>query len=110
VLVAFGDDIAFEDTLNEALDTLFGGDSGASAGDDDVEPTPGPTPTPEPTDPGGEPTVPSDEYQAALEDAQEAMIERDAALQAGDLTAFAEADERLTAAVEKLIELGTQGE
>ncbi len=109
VLVAFGDDIAFEDTLNEALDTLFGGDSGASAGDDDVEPTPGPTPTPEPTEPG-EPTVPSDEYQAALEDAQQAMLDRDEALQAGDLAAFAEADERLTAAVEKLIELGATGE
>ena len=50
--------------------------------------------------------MPSDEYQAALQDAQEAMLERDAALQAGDLTAFAEADEKLTAAVEKLIELG----
>lgn len=109
VLVAFGDEIAFEDTLNEALDALFGGDSGATAGDDDVTPTPGPTPTPEPTDPEA-PTVPSDEYQAALQEAQEAMIERDAALQDGDLAAFAEADERLTAAVEKLIELGSQGE
>lgn len=109
VLVAFGDDIAFEDTLNEALDTLFGGDSGASAGDDDVEPTPGATPTPEPTDPG-EPTVPSDEYRAALEEAQQAMLDRDAALQEGDLAKFAEADERLTAAVDKLIELGALDE
>lgn len=105
VLVSFGNDIAFEDTLNEALDALFGGDSGAAAGDDDVEPTPGATPTPEPTDPE-QPTVPSDEYQAALAEAQQAMLDRDAALQDGDLTAFAEADERLTAAVEKLIELG----
>ncbi|WP_127474393.1 UPF0182 family protein [Microbacterium sulfonylureivorans] len=105
VLVSFGNDIAFEDTLNEALDALFGGDSGANAGDDDVEPTPGPTP--EPTDPA-EPEVPSDEYQAALEDAQQAMLDRDAALKAGDLTAFAEADDRLTAAVEKLIALGIQ--
>lgn len=109
VLVAFGDDIAFEDTLNEALDSLFGGDSGASAGDDDVEPTPGATPTPTPTDPE-EPTVPSDEYQAALQEAQEAMIARDAALKAGDLAAFAEADDALTAAVEKLIALGSQGQ
>jgi len=36
VLVSFGDQIAFEDTLDGALDTLFGGDSGASAGDGDV--------------------------------------------------------------------------
>ncbi len=34
------------------------------------------------------------------------MLDREAALKAGDLTAFAEADERLTAAVERLIELG----
>ncbi|MDY0909320.1 UPF0182 family protein [Microbacterium sp. CFBP9034] len=107
VLVSFGNDIAFEDTLNEALDALFGGDSGANAGDDDVDPTPGPTPSPSPTDPE-QPEVPSDEYQAALEDAQQAMLDRDAALQAGDLTKFAEADERLTAAVEKLIALGIQ--
>jgi uncharacterized protein len=36
------------------------------------------------------------------------MLDRDAALKAGDLTAFAEADDRLTAAVEKLIALGEQ--
>lgn len=40
VLVAFGDKIAFEDTLDAALDDIFGGDSGASAGDKDVDKTP----------------------------------------------------------------------
>ncbi|GAA2969806.1 uncharacterized membrane protein (UPF0182 family) [Microbacterium terrae] len=112
VLVAFGDQVAFEDTLNEALDVIFGGDSGADAGDTDVTPTPGATPsptptpgatpTPEPTDPG----VPAADYEEALADAQEAMLDRDEALKSGDLTAFAEADERLTQAVERLIELG----
>ena len=115
VLVAFGNEVAFEDTLNEALDVLFGGDSGADAGDADVEPTPGPTPD---SDAGSSrrrsrPTRPSrpsrrDEYQAALQEAQQAMLDRQAALQAGDWTAYGEADERLTAAVEKLIELGDQ--
>jgi uncharacterized membrane protein (UPF0182 family) len=33
VLVAFGDKIEFKDTLDEALNALFGGDSGATAGD-----------------------------------------------------------------------------
>jgi uncharacterized membrane protein (UPF0182 family) len=115
VLVSFGNEIAFEDTLAEALDSIFGGDSGASTGEGGVTPTPEPTepgePTPEPTEPG-EPTdpgteEPSEEYQQALADAQQAMLDRDAALQAGDLTAFAEADERLTDAVERLIALGT---
>ncbi|MBB6392282.1 UPF0182 family protein [Microbacterium thalassium] len=110
VLVAFGDEIAFEDTLDEALNALFGGESGATTGDEglsptpDATPTPGATPTPTPTP--SEPTEPTDEYQAALEDARQAMLDRDAALAEGDWTAYGEADERLTAAVEKLIELG----
>jgi uncharacterized membrane protein (UPF0182 family) len=33
VLVAFGEQVGFADTLDEALDQVFGGDSGASAGD-----------------------------------------------------------------------------
>ncbi|MBT2501491.1 UPF0182 family protein [Curtobacterium sp. ISL-83] len=33
VLVAFGDKIEFEDTLDQALNKLFGGNSGAAAGD-----------------------------------------------------------------------------
>ncbi|HEY9423417.1 MAG TPA: UPF0182 family protein, partial [Microterricola sp.] len=112
VLVSFGKDIAFEDTLNEALDTLFGGDSGADAGDTDVEPTPGTTPAPEPTptEPT-EPTTPeepTDEYQAALQDAQQALVDRQTALEQGDWAAYGEADDRLTAAIEKLIELGEQ--
>jgi len=114
VLVSFGNDIAFEDTLTEALDSLFGGDAGATGGDNDVTPTPGataaPTPEPSPSDTGtpSEPTEPTDAYQAALQDAQQAMLDRDAALKSGDLTAFAEADARLTAAVETLIQLGAQ--
>lgn len=107
VLVAFGNAIAFEPTLDEALDVLFQGDSGATAGDTGVEPGPGstasPTPTPGETNP---PTQPTDQYQQALKDAQQAMLDRDAALKAGDLKKFAEADDRLTAAVETLIALG----
>ena len=57
MLVAFGDQIAFEDTLDAALDVLFGGDSGASAGDTSVPQTAPPatgTPTPTPsTSPDG---------------------------------------------------------
>ncbi len=40
VLVAFGDQVGFADTLDEALDQVFGGNSGASAGDaENVEET-----------------------------------------------------------------------
>ncbi|MDQ0725967.1 uncharacterized membrane protein (UPF0182 family) [Microbacterium sp. W4I20] len=108
VLVAFGDRVAFEDTLSEALDTLFGGDSGATGGDDEVEPTDPEEPDPDggetPTEPT-EPTAPTGDEAAALADAQQALLDREAALKAGDLEKFAEADKRLTAAVEKLLAL-----
>jgi len=107
VLVGFGDEVAFEDTLQEALDVLFGGDSGASTGDEGVTPT-DPIDPEQPVDPEA-PVIPVDEYQTALDQARDAMTERQAALQAGDLAAFAEADERLTAAVETLLRLSEQG-
>lgn len=109
VLVAFGDQIAFENTLSEALDSLFGGDSGADTGDEEV--------IPDDPDQGGEtpsepatPTVPAGDYAAALEDARTALAEREAALTAGDLAGFAAADERLTAAIERLLELEADGQ
>jgi uncharacterized protein len=115
VLVAFGNEIAFENTLGEALDVLFGGDSGADTGDEGVTPTdPETEPTPEPTEPGTdptpEPTAPAaGDYQAALEEARQALLARDEALRSGDLTAFGEADDRLAAAVERLLELEEAG-
>lgn len=107
ILVAFGNDVAFEDTLQDALDALFGGDSGASTGDNDVTPSPSPTESGEPGA-GGETGGGSSSdvaFQAALKDAQQAMLDRDAALKSGDLTKFAEADARLTAAVQQLLTL-----
>jgi uncharacterized membrane protein (UPF0182 family) len=101
VLVAFGDEIAFEDTLDAALDSLFGGDSGADAGDTDVptdptDPTEEPT---EPTEPGGDLT----ELQQALADYQTALAERQAAYARNDLVAAAEADEAMQDAIERAI-------
>lgn len=111
VLVGFGDQIAFEDTLDQALDSLFGGDSGASAGDGDVptENEGGGEETPTDPDTGGGADTPSTgidaELAAALADAQAAMEEKQAALEAGDLAAFGEADDKLTAAVDRALEL-----
>lgn len=109
ILVAFGNDVAFEDTLQGALDALFGGDSGASTGDNNVTPTPSPSASGEPGT--GETGGSGNDVatQAALKDAQQAMLDRDAALKAGDLTKFAEADARLTAAVQKLLALNGTG-
>ena len=109
VLVAFGDRVAFENTLTEALDALFGGDSGATGGDDEVEPS---EPDPDTGEvPDTAPTTPSGEEATALADARQALLDRDAALKAGDLETFAEADKRLTDAVQKLIDMeGGEGE
>lgn len=109
VLVAFGDRVAFENTLTEALDALFGGDSGATGGDDEVEPA---EPDPDTGEvPETDPSTPSGEEATALADARQALLDRDAALKAGDLETFAEADKRLTEAVQKLIDMeGGEGE
>ncbi len=106
ILVAFGDKIAFADTLTEALDQLFGGDSGATGGDNNVSPTPAPS------DGSGTSTPATGDtaaIQAALQDAKAAMLARDAAFKAGDLTEFAAQDKKLTDAVNKLIQLEGSG-
>ncbi|MFI2362395.1 UPF0182 family protein [Promicromonospora sp. NPDC019610] len=122
VLVAFGDDIGFADTLDEALDQVFGGDSGAQAGDagaaaEDEAPTAPPTgegdtgtePTQEPSqEPSGESTpdsteAPSSELDAALQDARAAMEDANAAQRDGDWAAYGEAQDRLQKALEDAI-------
>ena len=98
VLVAFGDQIAFEDSLDQALDALFGGDSGFDGAE---------TETPV-TDDSGEGTAtesaPTDSGNTALDEAltaaSRALVDKQAALMAGDLAAFARADDRLTRAIE----------
>lgn len=111
VLVAFGDRVAFEDTLTEALDVLFGGDAGAVGGDDDVEPTDPETPAdPDaPAQPDQGSTPPTGETLTALEEARAALSAREAALKSGDLERFAAEDKKLTAAIEKLLALEDQG-
>lgn len=108
VLVSFGDDIAFEDTLDDALDMLFGGDSGANAGDDQVVPdTEGDDTEPEGTDESGENNEQqqSSSMQATLKAMSDALKDREQALQDGDWTAFGEADERLQEAIEEALSL-----
>lgn len=100
VLVAFGEKIAFESTLDAALDSIFGGDSGASAGDNETPPEPGAG------EPGtNEPTTPTDNaaLDAALRDAAAALKEREAAYAANDLVAAAQADKKLQDALERAL-------
>ena len=126
ILVSFGEKIAFEDTLNQALDALFGGDSGANAGDSldaledavnaldpeldvavDQESDAEPAPAPEESE-GDTGIVISTELQSALADARAALVDREAAYRANDLVAAAEADSRLTDALSRALVLSNQ--
>lgn len=106
VLVSFGDQIAFEDTLDQALDVLFGGNSGAVAGDSDMPDVPegdgGETETDGSRTPSSS-TTQSPEMRAALENMQRALADRDQAMRDGDWTAYGEADERLRQALEQAL-------
>jgi len=88
VLVAFGDKIAFEDNLDAALSALFDGNSGTGGT------------TPPPVDPG---QTKAQQLATALAAAKQAMVDKDAALKAGDWTAYGKADARLRAAIEAAI-------
>ncbi|MEJ8284968.1 UPF0182 family protein [Curtobacterium citreum] len=122
VLVAFGDKIAFEDTLDEALNSLFGGDSGAAAGDSDASGSgSGSGSSDSDSDSGssgsgsgsgsdtgsgstggtsGSGATGNDALQQALSDANDALQDRQQAYADNDLVAAAEADKRLQEAIE----------
>ncbi len=105
VLVSFGDQIAFEDTLDQALDTLFGGDSGAQAGDGGVPVEPTDPEAPVDPETPTQPETPSTnaDLEKALADYQTALADRQAAYAANDLVAAAEADARMQDAIERAI-------
>jgi uncharacterized membrane protein (UPF0182 family) len=120
VLVAFGDKIAFEDTLDQALDSLFGGNSGASAGDSGAansgSGSSGSTGSSGSGSTGSSGSgsgsagsgstgsnsgdVDNAALQQALNDARQALQDRQDAYAKNDLVAAAEADQRLQDAIQ----------
>lgn len=94
VLVAFGDQIAFKDTLTEALDELFGGDSGAQADDESTPSTPD-------SSTGGANT----ELAALLGQAKSLLEQKRAALTSGDLAKYATLDQQLTDVLNQILAL-----
>jgi uncharacterized membrane protein (UPF0182 family) len=115
VLVAFGDEIGFASTLDEALDQVFGGDDGTAAGDagNEIEPPdasqgegdgtePEPSPSAEPTDGATAPATPGDaatRLSTALDAANQAIQDGQAALADGDFAAYGRAQEALQQAL-----------
>jgi uncharacterized protein len=101
VLVSFGSQIGYADTLQEALDQIFQGESGAETGEEPGTGTPTApptgTPTPSPTAPpagGG-----GGDLQAAIADAQQAYDDAQAAQRNGDWAAYGAALDRLEEAL-----------
>ena len=101
VLVSFGGEIGFAETLDEALDQVFGGDSGAEAGDADAADGGDPPPdTGEPADPVADAQA---ELQQALTDANQALMDGQAALAAQDFTAYGAAQDALSEAIQRAL-------
>jgi len=85
VLVSFGDQIGFSDTLKGALDQVFAGNSGTS----ETGASTG----------SGKPTTNSNELANALASAKQALADGQAALAKGDFAAYGKAQDRLKAAI-----------
>lgn len=101
VVVSFGKKIGFAPTLDEALDKVFGGDSGAHAGDAGVQ-APGESGATGPDGGTGDAQAPGDakaRLDQALADMTAAQADADAALKNGDWAAYGEAQQRLAEAL-----------
>ncbi|GAB3183875.1 UPF0182 family protein [Nesterenkonia halophila] len=129
VVVSYGEEVGFADSLDQALDQVFGGDSGAEVADgagvqgEEVEEEAGvdgegegdssdsgesgetsgseesPSPSPDESTPA--PTGPAGEQlQDALDRANQAMQDSQQALQDNDFAAYGEAQDELQQAVE----------
>lgn len=98
-VAAFGDRLAWSDTLSGALDGLFGGNAGANAGDS------GSGTTGNPTQPGTGTGTPDDTgaLAKALEDLQKAFADGKEALAKGDFAAYGEAQKRAQDALARAV-------
>ncbi len=88
VLVSFGDQIGYDDTLKGALDQVFGGNSGTAAGGTTTEGTTGST---------------TSSLSNALASAKQAYADGLAALAKGDFAAYDKAQKRLKSALDAAI-------
>jgi len=99
VLVSFGDKVGFADTLAEALDEVFGGDSGAVTGETEgVSPSEDPEGEAEPTQ------TDTEKLTEALADANEAIKNGQEALAKGDFGAYGESQKQLEDALNRAME------
>jgi len=101
IVVAFGDQLAWSDTLQGALDGLFGGNSGVVTADSTAVTTT--------TRPGVSVTGTSTTLKAALAAAQKAFADGQAALKNGDFAGYGAAQKRLQAAIARAVAAAPSG-
>ena len=113
VLVGYGDQVAFEDTLQQALDKLFGqgaitttsGGAGAAPPSASASPAPG-APAPAPS---AAPSTPGSPLQQAITDANQAFLDGQDALRRSDFAAYGAAQQRLSDALKRAAAAGSAG-
>ncbi|MDN5605152.1 MAG: UPF0182 family protein, partial [Kocuria sp.] len=111
VLVGFGEKVGFAPTLDEALNKLFGGESGAQtaqdAGVDSSEADAGEGGSEGGSSSGGE----SPDLKKSLDEANKAMQDSSEAMKNGDWAAYGKAQDRLNKALDDALKAdGAQGE
>ena len=94
VLVAFGEEVGFASTLDEALDQVFGGNSGADTGDEGTRP---------PTDGDEDLSTAEEKLRDALERAAQAIKDSSEAMASGNWTAYGKAQDDLDQALQDAI-------
>jgi uncharacterized membrane protein (UPF0182 family) len=110
VLVSFGSQIGYAETLQEALDQIFQGESGAETDEEPGTGTQTPPPTQAPTPPSTAPPTPpagegGSDLETAIADAQQAYDDAQAAQRNGDWAAYGQALDRLERALARAAEL-----
>jgi uncharacterized membrane protein (UPF0182 family) len=101
VLVSFGNQVGFEDTLGEAVDAVFQGNTGISTPTVEGEGTPPEGEQPAGDGGGGTPADASAALAQAIADAEQAYADGEAALANQDFAAYGEAQQRLEAALNR---------
>ncbi|MFT8593276.1 MAG: UPF0182 family protein [Bifidobacterium sp.] len=108
VLVAFGDQVGFANTLDEALNQVFGGNSGASAGDAENATGQQSDSSSEGSEAAGSTsgessTKDSTALKKALDAANQAMEDSENALKKGDFSAYGQAQNQLKQAIKDAV-------
>ncbi|MDQ6875782.1 MAG: UPF0182 family protein [Actinomycetota bacterium] len=101
VLVAFGDQVAYQDTLPQALDQLFGPGAGSTVAQPVGGPSPTPSGSPSPGPSGGPVGGSAGEVAAAVNDINAALDDLATAQKAGDFAGIGTAEGELQRAIQR---------